>query len=126
MKLRIKGNSLRLRLSVSEVEEVKKEGLVQEDTHFGPSQRLTYVLGAADRIDVSVEYIESVIRISVPREQLMQWANTNQVGFDAECAIGEEGVVSILVEKDFQCLTDRPMEDESGLFENPRAGQGHP
>ena len=41
------------------------------------------------------------------------------VGMQKIISVGEEIDLSILIEKDFKCLTDRPNEDESDLFENP-------
>ena len=125
MKLRIKGNSLRLRLSVAEVTQMAEIGKVEEHIGFGVAQSLTYQLVADDILYLKANYENDCIRISLPRPQVMDWSKTDQVGIEGECSIGQGDTLHILVEKDFQCLTERPREDESGLFENPRAGQGH-
>ena len=47
MKLRIRGNTLRLRVSKSELATVLKRGSVQDAIRFGPRTRLVYRLEAA-------------------------------------------------------------------------------
>jgi len=125
MKLRIKGNSLRLRLSMAEVKQVAKSGKVEEHIRFGGTQQLTYRLVAGDILYLTAGFEADTMTVQVPLQQAVEWADSDQVGFEAECSIGDGEVLHVLVEKDFQCLTERPREDESDLFENPRAGQGH-
>ena len=48
-----------------------------------------------------------------------EWATTDQVGIEKTIFVAEGSDLAILIEKDFKCLTDRPHEDESDLFENP-------
>ncbi len=47
MKLRIRGNSVRLRLTRGEVEDFDREGRVEDAAQFGPGARLAYALERA-------------------------------------------------------------------------------
>ena len=116
MKLRILGDSLRLRLSQSEVERIGKEGRVEDAIHFGTGgAALTYVLAADDAVDApQATFNASSIVVSVPTSAVRTWVDTDQVGMSAE-----QGNLHILIEKDFKCLTPRAGEDEYDGFPNP-------
>jgi len=118
MKLRMKGNSIRMRLSQSEVDELVDSNVVYEMVNFGKNY-LTYQLNLADTKDVSAVYEKDCISINIPKVMGSKWAKSDQVGIEEIVSLGAKGSLSILIEKDFKCLTDRPNEDESNLFENP-------
>lgn len=118
MKLRIKGNSVRLRLSQQEVSDFAREGRVADHTAFGHN-RLTYSLEESNLRSIAASYKGDKITVFVPTQIKQRWTNTDQVGFDAMVDFGNEQL-EILVEKDFQCLIPRE-EDESDLYANPRA-----
>ena len=122
MKLRIKGNTLRVRLSQSEVIELDEKGLVKDQIQFGLTS-LSYSIVSDVLVDHQVRYENNAIEIIVPNEEVNNWAKTDQVGFDFTMNWKGQNVIHVLIEKDFKCLTDRPNEDESDLFENPM--QGH-
>ena len=124
MKLRILGDSLRLRLSQSEVERIGAGGQVREQIRFGGEQVLTYQLSASDTSELFASFTDQLIHVHFPKDQLFQWANSDQVGLSNEQPINEQERLRILVEKDFKCLTPRPHEDESDLFANPQSS--HP
>lgn len=112
MKIRIKDNSIRLRLTKSEVDDFVNNGIVEGRTEFLTGQSLTYALSKSTSFDAS--FNEGKIRIALPEELVNGWQNNPIVGFDHEFNNG----LKILVEKDFKCLTPRE-EDESDHFENP-------
>jgi len=119
MKIRIKGNSLRLRLSQSEIEKVKNEGIVSDSISFGES-KLIYSLQSTDSEEIFASFNGEFINVSVPHDIANEWANTDLVSLENNQNLNERGELSILIEKDFQCLVPRN-EDESDLFENPQA-----
>ncbi|TRZ42279.1 DUF7009 family protein [Robertkochia solimangrovi] len=124
MKLRIKGNTIRLRLSQGEVHTFWDQGSVSDFTVFDPITQygLTYELRYdRDTRVVSAVYKEGRIQVNVPPGIAEEWATTEQVGFQNEEIPGEEFELHILVEKDFQCLHKRPNEDETDNFPNPLA-----
>ena len=69
MKLRLQGNSVRLRLTRSEVERLREAGLVEESVDFGAGEALTYRLHSTpEQGPVAAEYRHGALTVSVPTE----------------------------------------------------------
>jgi hypothetical protein len=123
MKLRIKGSSLRLRLTQGEVRTLETAGEVAEQVHFGGAARLTYRLRTDTRNgQISASYADNVIDIRVPREMVLTWSRTDQVTLSHAQASGDEEL-RIVIEKDWNCLAPRSEEDESDNFPHPDPGK---
>ena len=120
MKLRIKGNSIRLRLSQSEIALLQTEKLVTDHVSFGNS-KLQYQLRESDISDIHVSFENGLIDIEASNRILKPLLSADEVGFDATLQFDGQEPLYILIEKDFKCLTVREHEDESDLFENPSA-----
>jgi|SRR5580658_3377994 hypothetical protein len=119
MKLRIKGNSLRLRLGRSEVRRLATEGIVEELTMFGPGNQLSYALvSSADESRITATFVGSRIIICAPANVVAQWAVTDQVGMRAVQDAGKRDL-EILIEKDFECMETAEGESQEDSF--PRA-----
>ena len=116
MKLRIKGDSLRMRLSQAEVDEFANNGMVSDDICFGESS-LHYSLKKSATFNASLDNHKIVVEVPIHKGD--DWAHSDQVGIEADVDCGEGKILKLLIEKDFKCLTDRPNEDESDLFTNP-------
>jgi hypothetical protein len=114
MKIRIKGNSLRYRLTRSDTAQLAEEGHLREVVDFGNKQ-LFYALQVVDDEQLSATYKDDVITIFVPKRLLQEFADTDKVGFE-----GTHGSLHLLVEKDFTCL-DEVAEDQSDNYPNPLA-----
>jgi hypothetical protein len=117
MKLRIRDNSIRLRLSKGEVAAFAENGIIESRTNLAGGD-LVYALRAAAQPDLSADFANGRIEIVVPEPTARKWAETDEVGIE-----GTAGKVSILIEKDFKCLTPRAGEDESDTFPNPAEGK---
>ena len=115
MKLRIKGNTIRIRMNEAEVKLLAEGTPVTEETQF-PSSTLTYkVQPSASEV---VDFNDNEVQINLTQDEIDHWAMTEEVTISKEIAIPNDNILSILVEKDFKCLTVRP-EDESELYPNP-------
>jgi hypothetical protein len=124
MKLRIKGNSLRLRVTRSELGRLIRTGRIEETTWFGigPGCRLTYALEVSDGGNgVSLRCASPEIAVLLPSGEASTWRNSDQVGIYASVDLGLRGFLEVVVEKDFACL-DRNDEDNFDTFPNPLAG----
>jgi len=124
MKLRIKGNSLRLRVSRSELARLLSGDCVEETIHFAsdPSARLTYALQQeAFAKSPTVHYADNRVSVLLPADLAYVWGVTDQVGIAEEISLGALGSLALLIEKDFACL-DRSDEDNRDTFANPHAG----
>jgi len=125
VKLRIHGNSLRLRLNRSDVERLRETGICTESLRFGPGSQLSYMLEASPQATlIEVEYGENCIRVVLPRDMAQAWVGSDQISLCRERA--EPGRPSLLIEKDFQCLHRKETaNDEADAFSNPSAGDQH-
>lgn len=119
MKIRIKGNSVRLRLTKTEVETFARDGRYAETTHFA-HKTLRYVLEIKmDTTHLEADFKEDTITVYFPEEAQQKWATSNQVGLSNQTDWNDPTALSILVEKDFTCL-DNTIEDQSDNYPNPK------
>ena len=112
MKLRIRGNTLRLRLSRSEVDLVGQGKEVEESTSFPGGGKLQYVLRQTPSKT-------SVVKTNIgDQNKAKAWAKSEEVGlFGAEPLV--LGPLKLLIEKDFACLNPREGSEDSDSYPNP-------
>jgi uncharacterized protein DUF7009 len=115
MKLRIRGNTIRIRLSETEVNSLAEGAAVIEETFF-PSTSLVYKIQVAS--EESAKFLDNIIEVNLTQTDINNWATTDLVSISKEFPTIKGNILSILVEKDFKCLTVR-QEDESELYPNP-------
>jgi uncharacterized protein DUF7009 len=118
MKIRMQGNSIRLRLSQTEVLQLQQSGRVAGRVEFGTTT-LTYALEKSPAKTMNARFAEGKVTVFVPEAKAEEWASTDLVGLEHTTDLGTGKSLRILVEKDFKCLTVGPGEDESDNFENP-------
>lgn len=123
MKLRIHANSLRMRLSRSEVERLQQTGICTESLRFGSGSQLDYSLEVSSRIKVAeASYSNHCIRVLLPLDIATPWAASSEVSLSITHSNGD--TPSVLIEKDFQCLHhDQENSTGSDMFPNPAAGK---
>ena len=124
MKLRIKGDSLRLRVSRSEVARLLAGDCLEETIHFTAeaNAKFTYALQQDPLVSIpTVQYTDNRVAIVIPANQANAWGVTDQVGIAEDISLGNLGSLALLIEKDFACL-DRSEEDNEDTFLNPNAG----
>jgi len=112
MKIRIKGNSLRYRLTKSDVSRFEKDGYLEECTHFG-EQTLIYALQRSTEANLSAVFESNKITLFMPAAMADEWVSTDVVGFE-----DQDNKLYLLIEKDFKCL-DNVAEDQSDNYPNP-------
>src|SRR5271163_752012 len=114
MKLRIQGNSLRLRLTRKEVATLRT-GPVESRIEFAPGLSLGYLLeGSQSAEAMSATFDGRAIKVTIPAHRIAEWIESDQVGVEALSQTG----VQLLVEKDFQCL-HRSVEQEPDAYPHP-------
>ena len=119
MKIRIQGNSIRLRLSKIDVERLTDEGAVLEHTTFGSSVLSYAVEQNSDLDQLSASFEDGKITMKIPATYVEDWAINNIVGFEQNVQINQNDTLYLLIEKDFKCL-DQTTEDQSNQYENPK------
>ena len=118
MKLRIKGNSIRIRLTKSEVNTISSAGYLQEETFFG-NNSFVYALQRVEQSDaLSASLEHNKITLFVPAAFTKDWPVNSIISFDARIPVAEDQTLYLLLEKDFVCL-DHTTEDQSDNYENP-------
>ena len=122
MKIRIKGNSIRYRLTKTEVETFCKDGFYEETTDFG-NELFTYQLKAGMGISsLGASFENNTIILYLPDEERATWATSDRVGYANTMDLTHGKQLSLLVEKDFVCL-DETIEDQSDNYPNPLANK---
>lgn len=112
MKIRIKGNSLRYRLTKSDIDCFSKNGYIEETISFG-DQKLIYALQRSEEDELTAAFNDQKIVLYVPACLATEWTTTDLVGFEKS-----DGPLYLLIEKDFKCL-DNVAEDQSDNYPNP-------
>src|ERR1700730_16276942 len=95
MKLRFNRNSVRLRLSQSEVARLAATGKVEETITFPLGRKLSYSIESGTRGAATLD--GSNIRVLLPADLSKAWIESDQTGIEG----GTESL-RVLVEKDFQ------------------------
>jgi hypothetical protein len=115
VKLRLRGNSIRLRLTQGEVAALREQGSVEETVHLAP-MTLTYrIERSATAPHVTARFDGRSVVVEVPEPVVHDFCETDRVGFEHV-----HGDIRVLVEKDWQCLAPRG-EDESDAFPHPKS-----
>lgn len=116
MKLRINGNSIRLRLTQGDVKRLVEDGAVNESIDFGSGKAsFGYDLELSkDTVLICCVYENSRIRVLLPEKLALDWSASDDVSIGSD-----DESLFVLVEKDFMCPKPRLREDESDMFPNP-------
>ena len=123
MKLRIRGDSIRLRLKRGEVDQIAAGTSIVEKTHF-PNAVLTFRLDVTENNDISASFGDGCLIVRLPESKILDWASTDEISLEAEQELSGAGVLSLLIEKDFSCLEPghhRDGEDDEDTFPHPSA-----
>lgn len=118
----MRGNTLRLRLTRGEVDQIGRGEAVVETTEFPGHVTLQYLLVPGDARDAELigSATGQTIRIEIPAQAAGSWATSDEVGF-AGTEPFEVGPLAVLIEKDFTCITPREGEEELDTYPNPNA-----
>lgn len=121
MKLRIQGNSVRVRLTRTEVAALGAGRRVEQRTMLTPSVTLISAVQSSPTIaDIQVTYHENDLTILLPARRAQSWAKSDEVGIETTTNVGTSEHLKILIEKDFQCLHSS-VEADPDAFPNPSA-----
>jgi hypothetical protein len=119
MKLRIQSNHVRLRLSRGEVARLAAGQAIEQQTASLP-QALVYRLVSARVPQPRMTFSSGVLEVEMPAEQVTHWAAGDEVSIESQIVGAGGAALTVLVEKDFQCLHGAGDDHEDG-YPNPRA-----
>lgn len=118
MKIRIKGPSVRFRLSRSEVTMLVHQGYFTETTPFGGAS-FCYALQRIETGDaLSAQFEQGCITLFVPEILIADWDTNNLISIESHMPLTDNQTLYLLLEKDFQCL-DAVTEDQRDNYTNP-------
>lgn len=110
MKLRFRGNTLRLRVNQREVDTLANGNALRERIVFPGATDLSYVLETKAEPGGQASFHEGIISISAPITDVKDWAASNTslgIYFDLPA---NGSVLKIAIEKDLECV-DGPEEE---------------
>ena len=120
MKLKIHGNSIRLRLNRREVAQFAVNARIEQafEWGIGATDRLVYGLESSPGApDVGVRVTGGAITVILPAALAQEWVNSDRVGVSAEVSLNPEKLLAILVEKEFRRL--HGANHDPDLYPNP-------
>jgi hypothetical protein len=109
MKLRLRENTLRLRVNRREVDRLAAGEAIEEYMAFPNSAQLSYILETGGREEPLVSFKDGVIRVTAPLVEVQNWAQAESVGLYFQVPAGEL-FLKVSIEKDLQCV-DGPSEE---------------
>jgi len=125
VKLRIRDNAIRLRLTRGEVDVLRDNGMVQARTAFPGGREFQYeVESSPASVNPGAFLSDNKVTVRLPESAVLAWANSEQVSITGDQLHKNGEKLDILVEKDFACLAPREGEDESDMFPHPAASEG--
>ncbi|TQI70534.1 hypothetical protein JM79_1444 [Gramella sp. Hel_I_59] len=119
MKIRIRGNSVRYRLTKDEVELLCREKSIEERTNFSKLDFI-YEVKVTDTEQLDIHFSDNKITLKISDSLIQNWETNNRVGFSHSVVTSNGKTIDVLLEKDFTCLEDRG-EDESNNYPNPKS-----
>lgn len=118
MKLRVHGQSLRLRLNQRDVAELRESGLLRASVEV-PGGPFVYELRCVEGASgLDCRFAEGVLTVTLGRAEAVAWADSAEVGLERKQA----GQAHLLVEKDFNCLHRKAgaEQEDADTFPHPR------
>ncbi|MCK0147732.1 hypothetical protein MWU78_18905 [Arenibacter sp. F26102] len=120
MKIRIQGNSIRYRLTRSEVTALQAKGFFEEHTSFNGKNFGYRVMAKEGITALQADFQEDTITLYIPKNESEKWPDIDRVGYANDMNLANGQTLSLLLEKDFVCLDER-VEDQSDNYPNPAA-----
>jgi hypothetical protein len=119
MKIRIKGDSIRFRLTQTEVKELSENGEIYDSTNFG-NLKLSYSVVLNKNIDnLNVRFENNGIILEMPVSIGKYWYTNDIITFDHNFITSKKNELYLLLEKDFTCLNNT-IEEQLDNYPNPK------
>ena len=100
MKLRIRGNSIRIRVSKTELARIAETGKVEDTVRFSSDQSLRYGIEVRATGAVTATFAADGILVALPKARLDLWLRPDEVSVEGSQPIGGGKVLQIVLEKD--------------------------
>jgi hypothetical protein len=118
MKIRIKDNSVRFRLSKSEVKQLCETHAIAKQTEF-INAVFHYKICVSENAEIlSADFTENCITLFFPKAKADTWFVDDIITHQNNMQLPNGNQLFLLLEKDFVCL-DHSHEDQSDNYQNP-------
>jgi hypothetical protein len=118
MKIRIKDNSIRFRLTKSEVHKLCTDGALHAQTEFANNTFFYAVKVVPQTADLTASYDNNCVTLYFAEAEALTWIESDRITYKCAQILPNGSSLSMLLEKDFVCL-DHSDEDQSDNFPNP-------
>jgi hypothetical protein len=115
MKLRFRGNSLRIRVNRREVEALAAGRALQERITFPGDTELAYSLHSQTITEPAASFQNGSIQVLAPREAVAAWAAGDDIGLYFDLPANGSSL-SVLIEKDLECVDGPSSERDPDAF----------
>lgn len=102
MKLRIQGNSVRLRLTPEEVKRLPVAGYLEECTEFGNIPFVYALQCKQSGNELSADFDGGKITVFIPAGFAAEWPGSGIQGLSGKVHVSDKDVLQLLVEKDLK------------------------
>jgi hypothetical protein len=103
MKIRIRGNTIRIRLEEDEISKISTGETVVSTTVFSPLDRLIFSVSKWNLSVFGAEMKDGTSHISIPSNMLESWAPNAEFSIEGMLENGLEKGLKILIEVDLPC-----------------------
>ncbi len=103
MKLRILGNSIRLRLSEEELKTLEENREVVEHLHFPSGTIFIYSLKIAETANYKSEFLDNKLSVIIPQAIAYPWLTSKDVSLTEKLPLPDSESLKLLIEKDLPC-----------------------
>jgi hypothetical protein len=100
MKLRIRGNSLQLRFSKTELAKIADTGKADDVVRFSSEQSLRYGIEVRPTGAVTATFTGEELLVTLPKARLDLWLRSSEISVEGSQPIGGGKVLQISLEKD--------------------------
>lgn len=120
MKIRFRGDSIRLRLTLPEVVALGGGGAIEEITHFPDGATLRCRLEtSAGAAALSACFADGLLLVRVGSRAAVHWGSDPIIKMESALPLPGGGELRVLMEKDLECLHPSDGERTEGAFPNP-------
>jgi hypothetical protein len=122
MKLRLRGNSVRLRVNQREVAALAAGRALSEGVRFPAGNSFIYTLEPSSALAPQVSFRDGIICVRAPDSTLREWAANDSIGLYFDLP-GNGSSLKVTIEKDLECVNE-PAE-ERDPYAYPRSNDSH-
>ena len=115
MKLRLRKNSVRLRVNRREVDLLASGEELREAVEFPGNSRVTYVLQSSSESAPAASFEGGTISVSAPEDLVRSWAAGEAIGMYFDFA-SDQSRLTVAVEKDLECMDRSEGERDPDAF----------